>query len=89
MVNGSGIVINATEFSQMGNYSTVLQTTQETMDIIPVSGSSDGVNALGLVVFSMLFGCVIGNMKQQGQPLKDFFNCLNDAIMRLVAIIMW
>lgn len=90
MVNGSGILINATESSQMENYSTVLQTIQETVEeIVPVSGSSYGVNALGLVVFSMFFGFVIGNMKQQGQPLKDFFDCLNDAIMRLVAIIMW
>lgn len=90
MVNGSGVVLNATESSQMGNYSTVLQTIQETREeMMPISGSSDGVNALGLVVFSMFFGFVIGNMKQQGQPLKDFFDCLNDSIMRLVAIIMW
>ncbi|XP_046713607.1 excitatory amino acid transporter 4 isoform X2 [Silurus meridionalis] len=90
LVNVSDIVINATEFRQVGNYSTALQTIQETVEeITPVSGSSNGVNALGLVVFSMFFGFVIGNMKQQGQPLKDFFDCLNDAIMRLVAIIMW
>ncbi|KAB5559301.1 hypothetical protein PHYPO_G00027490 [Pangasianodon hypophthalmus] len=81
---------NATKFSQVGNYSAVLQTIQETVEeVIPVSGSSNGVNALGLVVFSMFFGLVIGNMKQQGQPLKEFFDCLNDAIMRLVAIIIW
>ncbi|XP_039985654.1 excitatory amino acid transporter 4 isoform X2 [Xiphias gladius] len=58
-------------------------------ETVPVSGSSGGVNALGLVVFSMCFGLVIGNMKQQGQALKDFFDCLNEAIMRLVAIIIW
>ncbi|KAI5626687.1 excitatory amino acid transporter 4 isoform X1, partial [Silurus asotus] len=88
--NVSDIVINATEFRKVGNYSTTLQTIQETVEeITPVSGSSNGVNALGLVVFSMFFGFVIGNMKQQGQPLKDFFDCLNNAIMRLVAIIMW
>ncbi|KAM9461300.1 excitatory amino acid transporter 4 [Clarias gariepinus] len=81
---------NATKFIQVGNYSTVLQTIQETVEeMIPVSGSSNGVNALGLVVFSVFFGLVIGNMKQQGQPLKEFFDCLNDAIMRLVAIIIW
>ncbi|XP_053491460.1 excitatory amino acid transporter 1-like [Ictalurus furcatus] len=81
---------NATKFSQVGNYSAVLQTFQETVEeMIPVSGSSNGVNALGLVVFSMFFGLVIGNMKQKGQPLKEFFDCLNDAIMRLVAIIIW
>uniref|UniRef100_A0A672L9T0 Amino acid transporter n=1 Tax=Sinocyclocheilus grahami TaxID=75366 RepID=A0A672L9T0_SINGR len=65
-------------------------TIQETVEeVVPVSGSSNGVNALGLVVFSMCFGLVIGNMKQQGQALQDFFDCLNEAIMRLVAIIIW
>ncbi|XP_071389598.1 excitatory amino acid transporter 4 isoform X1 [Centroberyx affinis] len=62
------------------------ETVEET---VPVSGASGGVNALGLVVFSMCFGLVIGNMKQQGQALRDFFDCLNEAIMRLVAIIIW
>lgn len=58
-------------------------------ETVPVSGSSGGVNALGLVVFSVIFGLVIGNMKQQGQALRDFFDCLNEAIMRLVAIVIW
>uniref|UniRef100_I3J248 Amino acid transporter n=1 Tax=Oreochromis niloticus TaxID=8128 RepID=I3J248_ORENI len=63
---------------------------QETVEeVVPVSGSSGGVNALGLVVFSMCFGLVIGNMKQQGQALREFFDCLNEAIMRLVAVIIW
>uniref|UniRef100_A0A3Q2FDW7 Amino acid transporter n=1 Tax=Cyprinodon variegatus TaxID=28743 RepID=A0A3Q2FDW7_CYPVA len=62
------------------------ETVEET---VPVSGSSAGVNALGLVVFSICFGLVIGNMKDQGQALKEFFDCLNEAIMRLVAIIIW
>uniref|UniRef100_A0AAQ5X2P9 Amino acid transporter n=1 Tax=Amphiprion ocellaris TaxID=80972 RepID=A0AAQ5X2P9_AMPOC len=63
---------------------------QETVEeTVPVSGSSSGVNALGLVVFSICFGLVIGNMKQQGQALRDFFDCLNEAIMRLVAVIIW
>lgn len=58
-------------------------------EMIPVPGAVNGVNALGLVVFSICFGLIIGNMREQGQPLKDFFDCLNEAIMRLVAIIMW
>lgn len=82
--------VNSTDLSQVSNFSTVLQTIQETVEeAVPVSGSSNGVNALGLVVFSMCFGLVIGNMKQQGQALRDFFDCLNEAIMRLVAIIIW
>ncbi|GAA6223211.1 excitatory amino acid transporter 1-like [Lates japonicus] len=58
-------------------------------EMIPVPGMVDGINALGLVVFSVCFGLIIGSMREQGQPLKDFFDCLNEAIMRLVAIIMW
>ncbi|XP_035235631.1 solute carrier family 1 member 3a isoform X1 [Anguilla anguilla] len=58
-------------------------------EVIPIPGAVNGVNALGLVVFSMCFGLIIGSMKEEGQPLRDFFDCLNEAIMRLVAIIMW
>uniref|UniRef100_A0A8C8SNT1 Amino acid transporter n=1 Tax=Pelusios castaneus TaxID=367368 RepID=A0A8C8SNT1_9SAUR len=58
-------------------------------EVIPVPGSASGVNALGLVVFSICFGLVIGSMKQKGRALQEFFNCLNEAIMRLVAIIIW
>ncbi|XP_068461351.1 solute carrier family 1 member 3a [Clinocottus analis] len=58
-------------------------------EMIPVPGLVNGVNALGLVVFSICFGLIIGSMKEQGKPLKNFFDCLNEVIMRLVAIIMW
>uniref|UniRef100_A0A3Q4BX64 Amino acid transporter n=1 Tax=Mola mola TaxID=94237 RepID=A0A3Q4BX64_MOLML len=82
--------LNVTESKLDANLSKVLHTIQETVEeMVPGSSSSAGVNALGLVIFSMCFGLVIGNMKQQGQPLRDFFDCLNEAIMRLVAIIIW
>ncbi|XP_068563382.1 excitatory amino acid transporter 4 [Cebidichthys violaceus] len=82
--------LNVTESDLSVNLSRVLHTIQETVEeTVPVSGSSNGVNALGLVVFSMCFGLVLGNMKQQGQALRDFFDCLNEAIMRLVSIIIW
>lgn len=69
---------------------TCVSSAQETVEeTVPVSGSSAGVNALGLVVFSMCFGLVIGNMKEHGHALREFFDCLNEAIMRLVAIIIW
>uniref|UniRef100_A0A8C7G0Y9 Amino acid transporter n=1 Tax=Oncorhynchus kisutch TaxID=8019 RepID=A0A8C7G0Y9_ONCKI len=70
-------------------YKKTIHTKNTVVEMIPVSGSSNGVNALGLVVFSMCFGLVIGSMKQQGQALRDFFDCLNEAIMRLVAIVIW
>ncbi|XP_072289264.1 excitatory amino acid transporter 1-like [Eucyclogobius newberryi] len=58
-------------------------------EMIPVPGSVNGINALGLVVFSVCFGLIIGSMREKGRPLRDFFDCLNEAIMRLVAVIMW
>ncbi|XP_072371674.1 excitatory amino acid transporter 1-like [Scyliorhinus torazame] len=60
-----------------------------TEEVIPVAGAVNAVNALGLVVFSMGFGLVIGNMKEEGMAIRDFFNCLNEAIMQLVSVIMW
>lgn len=77
------MTVNETIFSLNGSQ----EITREEM--ISVPGSVNGINALGLVVFSMCFGLIIGSMREQGQPLKDFFDCLNEAIMRLVAIIMW
>ncbi|XP_040273064.1 excitatory amino acid transporter 3 isoform X3 [Bufo bufo] len=50
---------------------------------------SDGVNVLGLIVFCLVFGVVIGKMGEKGQVLVDFFNALNDATMQIVQIIMW
>ncbi|OXB80778.1 UNVERIFIED_CONTAM: hypothetical protein H355_010544 [Colinus virginianus] len=50
---------------------------------------SDGINVLGLIVFCLVFGMVIGKMGDKGQVLVDFFNALNEATMRIVQIIMW
>ncbi|XP_053322138.1 excitatory amino acid transporter 3 [Spea bombifrons] len=49
---------------------------------------TDGVNVLGLIVFCLVFGIVIGKMGEKGQVLVDFFNALNDATMQIVQIIM-
>ncbi|XP_067329638.1 excitatory amino acid transporter 1-like isoform X2 [Anolis sagrei] len=61
----------------------------EEEEVVPGPGSVNGVNALGLVVFSICFGLVIGNMKQKGQALREFFDCLNEAILRMVSVIIW
>ncbi|XP_026522099.1 excitatory amino acid transporter 1 isoform X1 [Notechis scutatus] len=77
----AGIINNVTE--AVGNLTWMKK------EMIPVPGAVNGVNALGLVVFSISFGLVIGNMKEQGRALREFFDSLNEAIMRLVALIMW
>ncbi|XP_018889321.3 excitatory amino acid transporter 3 isoform X2 [Gorilla gorilla gorilla] len=54
-----------------------------------VGSYSDGINVLGLIVFCLVFGLVIGKMGEKGQILVDFFNALSDATMKIVQIIMW
>lgn len=49
----------------------------------------DGANVLGLLVFCIVFGLVIGKMGEKGQILLEFFDALNEATMRLIQIIMW
>uniref|UniRef100_F7A2W4 Amino acid transporter n=1 Tax=Equus caballus TaxID=9796 RepID=F7A2W4_HORSE len=83
MENGSSLLENVTR---------ALGTLQEVLsfeETVPVPGSANGINALGLVVFSVAFGLVIGGMKHKGRVLRDFFDSLNEAIMRLVGIIIW
>uniref|UniRef100_A0A3B4ZP97 Amino acid transporter n=1 Tax=Stegastes partitus TaxID=144197 RepID=A0A3B4ZP97_9TELE len=50
---------------------------------------SDGINVLGLIVFCVAFGLVIGKMGEKGRILLEFFDALNEATMKLVQIIMY
>ncbi|XP_017166036.1 excitatory amino acid transporter 3 isoform X3 [Poecilia reticulata] len=53
-----------------------------------VGAYSDGINVLGLIVFCVAFGLVIGKMGDKGRILLEFFDALNEATMKLVQIIM-
>ncbi|XP_071041947.1 excitatory amino acid transporter 3 [Parasteatoda tepidariorum] len=48
-----------------------------------------GTNILGLVVFSVVLGITLGDMKQKGKPLLNVFTCLSDAIMKITRIVIW
>ncbi|XP_036186912.1 excitatory amino acid transporter 3 isoform X2 [Myotis myotis] len=61
----------------------------ETKEYKVVGMYSDGINVLGLIVFCLVFGLVIGKMGEKGQVLVDFFNALTDATMKIIQIIMW
>uniref|UniRef100_A0A8C4DZ68 Amino acid transporter n=1 Tax=Dicentrarchus labrax TaxID=13489 RepID=A0A8C4DZ68_DICLA len=62
---------------------------QQEVLVVPVPGTSDGINILGVLVFSVAFGLTLGSMGTEGKPLRDFFDCLNKAMMRLVSIVIW
>ena len=55
----------------------------------PKVKKSDGMNILGLVVFSIFFGCTLSKMGKAGKPLADFFECMHQATMKLVTLVIW
>ncbi|GCC23419.1 excitatory amino acid transporter 3 [Chiloscyllium punctatum] len=71
----------------------VVMTTQvnetKSSDYKVIGAYSDGINVLGLIVFCLVFGIVIGQMGEKGKILLDFFDALNEATMKIVQIIMW
>ncbi|KAK2119711.1 Excitatory amino acid transporter 3 [Saguinus oedipus] len=58
--------------------------TNKTKEYKIVGMYSDGINVLGLIVFCLVFGLVIGKMGEKGQILVDFFNALSDATMKII-----
>uniref|UniRef100_A0A8D3AX29 Amino acid transporter n=1 Tax=Scophthalmus maximus TaxID=52904 RepID=A0A8D3AX29_SCOMX len=67
----------------------ILDLTCTIYDTVPTAGTSGGVNMLGLLVVSVAFGLTLGSMETRGRPLRDFFDCLNKAVMHLVNIVIW
>ena len=56
---------------------------------IVTSGSRDGINILGIIVFTIAFGIVLGQLGPEGRNLVRYIGVMNEAIMRLVHVVMW
>ncbi|XP_049573261.1 excitatory amino acid transporter 2-like [Syngnathus scovelli] len=48
-----------------------------------------GMNVLGLIGFFVAFGVIMGKMGEKAKLMLEFFNVLNEIIMRIVSAIMW
>uniref|UniRef100_A0A8C1CDY8 Amino acid transporter n=4 Tax=Cyprinus carpio TaxID=7962 RepID=A0A8C1CDY8_CYPCA len=48
-----------------------------------------GMNVLGLIGFFITFGICMGKMGERGKLMCEFFNILNEIIMKMVSMIMW
>lgn len=80
--------INTTEATVTTIIMTTAVSENKTKEYRIVGMYSDGINVLGLIVFCLVFGLVIGKMGEKGQILVDFFNALSDATMKIVQVIM-
>ena len=45
--------------------------------------------SIGLIGFFIAFGIAMGKMGEQAKMMVDFFNILNEIVMKLVTMIMW
>lgn len=44
---------------------------------------------LGLIGFFVAFGVIMGKMGEKAKLMLEFFNVLNEIVMKLVGAIMW
>ena len=66
-------------------YYQVYKSVKKTGPVIYSSGS----NILGLVVFSLAVGLVVGKLGPKAQVFIDFVTALNDIVMTLLGYVMW
>ncbi|KAM6920791.1 solute carrier family 1 member 7a isoform 1-T1 [Lycodopsis pacificus] len=52
-------------------------------------GTSDGMNVLGIVIFSATMGIMLGRMGPNGSALVNFCQSVNEAVLKIVAIVIW
>uniref|UniRef100_H3A4V9 Amino acid transporter n=1 Tax=Latimeria chalumnae TaxID=7897 RepID=H3A4V9_LATCH len=52
-------------------------------------GTSEGMNVLGIVIFSATMGIMLGRMGNSGVPVVSFCQCLNESVMKIVAVSVW
>ncbi|XP_021504144.1 neutral amino acid transporter A [Meriones unguiculatus] len=60
-----------------------------TYEKIPVVANIEGMNILGLVLFSLVLGVALKKLGHEGEELIRFFSSFNEATMVLVSWIMW
>lgn len=61
-----------------------------TKEIHTVSvGTRDGMNVLGIIVFSIVFAIFLSRLGEQGRKVVEAIAAVNEVIMLLVRFIMW
>ncbi|KHJ80087.1 excitatory amino acid transporter 1 domain protein [Oesophagostomum dentatum] len=78
--------------SQSVNPDYVLKMSPEARSVfteLPEKVTSDGMNILGLVMFSVALGITISWIGEEGLALKAFFKSLEAVSMKLISLVIW
>jgi Na+/H+-dicarboxylate symporter len=52
-------------------------------------GNREGMNVLGIIVFTIAFGIVLGRQGEEGRKIVHAIEVLNTVVMKLVSLVMW
>ena len=52
-------------------------------------GTRDGMNVLGIIVFSIVFSIFLSRMGERSRPIVEAIATLNEVIMSIVRLVMW
>ena len=52
-------------------------------------GTREGMNILGIIVFTVAFAITLGHLGEEGRKVVKSIGVLNEAIMKLVTLVMW
>ncbi|KAL8607128.1 hypothetical protein ACOMHN_009522 [Nucella lapillus] len=64
-------------------------TEEAQFELVPTKGSTGQPNVMGIVVFSVLFGVMLGRMGERGRPIMEFCQCIVEVTMKLFQIFLW
>jgi Na+/H+-dicarboxylate symporter len=53
------------------------------------SSNQNGVNLLGILVFCLISGNIIGKMGQSGKNLQDLFETISKVFLDMIRIVIW
>jgi len=77
------------KYAMINGTNVTYYTTFRTVRIAGDSVYGSGTNILGLVVFSLSVGLLLGRMGRKARVFIDWMVTLNDLVMELVTIVMW
>nr|XP_002124271.1 excitatory amino acid transporter 3-like [Ciona intestinalis] len=82
-------IVNETIGTTVGYQVTTVVEQNVTIDYRLVGSYKLGINVLGMISFCITFGIIIGRMGDEGVILVKFFSAFNEAVMKIVGIVIW